>query len=141
MKRALLLTGLVALSVWAGTRAKDTDGSLPSTATDGVSLKEVQSCRASVRSVDGGTVNGGTVVSFYYDSVLGWVRSPASLDCVLEANKLLDGGAPSVQICPDTEVLASYGRVSFVPFGVVNASGAAVPGMQVRTECFGRDLP
>jgi hypothetical protein len=151
MSRSLLLTGLIALSVWAGTRAKDTTGAVPSAATDGVSLKEVQSCRASVRVADAGTVNGGTLVAYYYDAVLGWVRSNTSLDCTLEANKGPSGAAPSAQVCPDTQVLAAYGRVAVASSGLVGADGGTPNGIGVdggqnvepvvRIECFGSNLP
>lgn len=151
MKRSLLLTGLLALSVWAGTRAKDTTGAVPSAATDGVALRGVQACRVSARALDGGTVNGGTLVAYYYDSALGWVRSNTSLDCTLEANKGPSGAAPTAQVCPDTEVLAGFGRVSYAATGLVGADGGTPNGIGVdgganvepvvRTECFGVDIP
>lgn len=137
---ALLICGL-AVAAWAGSRAKETSGARPTLSTDGVSLSEVEGCRASVRSTDGGTVNGGKLVLFYYDAVLGWTRAQSSLDCTLEANKMLDGGAPSAQVCPDYGTLARFGRVGVASQNLVSADGGTVAGATVRLECWGRNLP
>lgn len=151
MRKIGLLTLCLAAVAWAGSRVKESAGAVPTLATDGVSLLEVEACRPSVRVDGGGTINGGTLVSYYYDSVLGWTRSATRLDCVLEANKLLDGGAPSAQVCPDTEPVARFGRVAFVANNIVGADGGTPNGVGVdggqniapvvRVECFGRALP
>lgn len=151
MRKFGLLTLCLAAVAWAGSRVKETSGAVPTGAADGVSLKEVESCRASIRVDGGGTVNGGTLASYYHDSVLGWVRSPTRLDCVLEANKLHDGGAPSVQVCPDNEPLARFGRFAVASVNIVGADGGTPNGVGtdggqnvepvVRVECFGKGLP
>lgn len=133
----IVLVGAVSL---AATRAQDstcgypTGSALDGGTTNGVSLSEVTSCRMSVRVTDGGTINGGTLVTYYYDAVLGWVRASTALDCVLEANKLIDAGAPAAQVCPDTNVLGRYGRVTVVGKNLVNGAGAAA-GATCRVEC------
>lgn len=139
-KISLVLALGCALVAYAGTRAKDSNGSIPTSATDGVSLDRVTGCRISVRVMDGGTVNGGTLVSYYYDPVLGWVRSPTALDCTLEANKLIDGGAPASQVCSDTQVLAQYGRVGVAVKSLVNGAASSITATS-RIECWGPELP
>ena len=157
MRRALF-TGLAlaALAAFAGTRAKESAGAVPALladggTTDGVTLADSIGCRASVRVADGGTINGGTLASFYYDPVLGWVRSATSLDCTLQANKLLDGGAPAAQVCPDSEPLARFGRWAVASTGLVGADGGTPNGVGVdggsnvspvvRVECWGPTIP
>lgn len=131
---------LVAAVAAGATRAQDstcgypTGSALDGGTTNGVSLTEVTSCRMSVRVTDGGTINGGTLVTYYYDAVLGWVRASTALDCILEANKLIDAGAPAAQVCPDTNVLGRYGRVTVVGKNLVNGAGAAA-GATCRVEC------
>lgn len=136
MAAALAVAGVV----YGGTRAAEVSGEIPSASNEGVPLDRVESCRFSIRVLDGGTINGGKLVAYYYDPVLGWVRSPSALDCTLEANKLIDAGAPAAQVCADTTVLGRYGRVSAATQGVVNGAGAAATGF-VRVECYGGDLP
>lgn len=135
--------GLCALTALAGTRAKESQGTVPFNdggVLEGVSLSEVEGCRLSARVTDGGTINGGGLAVYYYDSVLGWVRSSTSLDCSFESNKLQDGGAPSVQVCPDLGVLAKYGRIAAAGKLIVNGAGSAATAT-VRVECWGRNLP
>lgn len=126
---------LVAAVAFAGTRAKETSGAIPTLSTDGVALTDVSSCRFSARLTDGGTLNGGTLVAYYYDAQLGWVRSATALDCVLEANKLIDGGAPASQVCPDTAVNSRFGRVGVASKNLVNGAGTSVTAT-VRVECY-----
>jgi hypothetical protein len=148
MKNFLLVVFIslfTAALAYAGTRAQDTNCGYPTTLADGgttsgVSLSESTTCRMSVRVTDGGTINGGTLVSYYFDPVLGWVRSNTALDCVLEANKLVDAGAPAAQVCPDTNVLGRYGRVTVVGKSLVNGAGAAATAT-CRVECFSGTLP
>lgn len=151
MRKLGLLTLCLAAVAWAGSRVKESAGAVPTSATDGVSLLEVESCRVSIRVDGGGTINGGTLASHYYDSVLGWTRSATGLDCVLEANKLLDGGAPSSQVCPDSAPLARFGRFAVAAVNIIGADGGTPNGVGadggqnvvpvVRVECFGRGLP
>lgn len=144
-----LLTSLfvaTALVAVAGTRSYESSGSVPSVLADGghgsvgVALNDSAGCRFSARTQDGGTLNGGTIAAYYYDSTLGWVRSNTQLDCTLEASKLLDGGAPSVQVCPDLEVLGRFGRVVGVAKSMVAADGGAA-AVTIRTECWGSSIP
>lgn len=130
----------VAVTAFAGSRAKDSAGAVPSAATDGVALGDSEGCRLSVRTTDGGTINGGTLAVYYYDSVLGWVRSATSLDCVLESNKLIDGGAPQAQVCPDLGILARYGRIGVAAKALVGADGGTVTAI-TRVECYGAQIP
>lgn len=152
MKR-LLISGAVLLAwlAWAGSRANESTGAVPSLATDGVSLNDSEGCRLSVREADGGTLNGGTLAVWYYDARLGWVRSASALDCVLESNKLADGGAPSAQVCPDLQPLARFGRLGVEARGLVGLDGGSPNGLGVdgganvapvlRVECWGRAIP
>lgn len=144
MKKTLAaaLVSLFAVSLaYAGSRAKETTGNPPTLATDGVNLAEVEGCRISVRSTDGGTINGGTLRQWYYDSVLGWVPSNSSLDCSLDSARLLDAGAPSGQVCPDVIPLAKFGRMSVEANAVRNFDAGTVPGITTRVECWGRNIP
>ncbi len=146
MRRALayLMLGgasLVAALAWGGSRARESDGTPPAhgsacTGTFGVSLLETESCRLSVRS-DGGAINADSIVSYYCDSTTGWVRSAASLDCTVERLATADGGVPTTFVCPDTEVLARFGRQGAA---LAKTDGGVASGT-VRIECFGRDLP
>ncbi len=131
---------LIGFAAWAGSRAKDSDGSVPTASTDGVSLSEVTGCRASVRSDGGTTINGGTLVLYYYDAVLGWAPSQSSLDCTLDAHRAADGGAGLSLVCPDTRVTAPYGRVAVNARSLTSSDGG-VPTALVRIECFGPNLP
>lgn len=141
MKKLVLLLPLLALAALAGTRAAESAGNVPTLATEGVSLTNVEGCRLSARSADGGTVNGGKVVAYYYDAVNGWTRSASTLDCTLESNKLLDGGAPRSQVCSDLAVGGSFGRIAAVNGGVTSADGGTPVGLVVRVECYGKELP
>ena len=149
--RLLLLVGCIALGALAGTRAKESAGAVPTAATDGVALNGAVGCRISIRVVDGGTINGGTLALYYYDANLGWVRSASALDCALEANKAADGGAPSAQACADVEPLARFGRLAAVALNVTGSDGGTPNGFAagggqtvapvVRVECFDPSLP
>lgn len=153
MRRWLVGCAVVvcAAVAWAGSRASDSAGAQPSAATDGVSLHRAQGCRMSVRVYDGGTLNGGKLLAWYYDSVLGWVRASTALDCTLEANKLPDAGAPAAQVCPDLEPLAQFGRLGAQSSALVGADGGTPNGLGsdggrnqapvVRVECWGPELP
>jgi hypothetical protein len=135
--------GLCALTALAGTRAKDSAGEVPFNdggVLEGVALNDAEGCRLSARVTDGGTINGGGLAVYYYDAVLGWVRSPTSLDCTFEANKLQDGGAPAAQVCPDLGVLAKYGRIAAARKLLVNGAGSPATAT-VRVECWGRNIP
>lgn len=142
---------VLAAATWAGSRASDSAGGTPSGATAGVSLLDSEGCRVSVRALDGGTINGGSLALWYYDSVLGWTRSATSLDCTLEANKLIDGGAPSAQVCPDYQPAARFGRLAAEARNLVGADGGTPNGVGVdggqnvppvvRVECWGREIP
>jgi len=135
--------GLCALTALAGSRASDSTGAVPFNdggVLEGVSLTDVEGCRLSARVTDGGTINGGGLAVYYYDTALGWVRGSTALDCTFEANKLLDGGAPSAQVCPDLGVLAKYGRIAAARKLLVNGAGSPATAT-VRVECWGRNLP
>lgn len=144
----LFVSILVGLTAFGGSRVKEVNAALntpPTTladggTTDGVSLSEIEGCRVSARVADGGTLNGGVLAAYYFDAVLGWVRASTALDCTFEAGKLLDGGAPSTQVCPDLGVLAKYGRIAYVNKSLVGVDGGAATAT-VRTECWGRNLP
>lgn len=144
----VLFASLLALTAFGGSRVKEAvavTNAVPALlsdggTTDGVSLLEVEGCRVSARVTDGGTINGGVLAAYYFDSALGWVRASTALDCTLEANKLLDAGAPTVQVCPDLGTLAKYGRIAYVNKSVVNGSAAAAT-VTTRVECWGRNLP
>lgn len=135
--------GLCALTALAGTRAKESQGTVPFNdggVLEGVSLSEVEGCRLSARVTDGGTINGGGLAVYYYDAVLGWVRSSTALDCTFEANKLQDGGAPAVQVCPDLGILAKYGRLAVAGKLLTGVDGGAITAT-TRVECWGRNIP
>lgn len=149
--RFSLLCVFAATVVWAGSRASESTGGVPSATTDGVTLLDSSGCRVSIRARDGGTVNGGTLAVWYYDSVLGWTRSATSLDCTLEANKLADGGAPTAQVCPDYQPMARFGRIAVEARNIVGADGGTPNGIGVdgganvppltRIECWGSEIP
>lgn len=144
-----LFVGIVTLgfvlsqSALAGTVSTDTLGvaPLPDAGSDiGVSLSGATGCRLSVRATDGGTVNGGTLKAYYYDTAtLSWNPSHSALDCTLDANRLSDAGAPYAQICPDLEPLGRYGRILGVSSSLVNGAGTAITAT-VRTECWGQTI-
>lgn len=142
MRALLVAVGVFAAVALAGSRVKETTGAgvAPTLSTDGVALADSEGCRVSARVTDGGTINGGTLVSYYQDGVVGWVRASTALDCTLEANKTLDGGAPAAQVCPDLGVLAKFGRIAFAGKSLVGADGGTVTAT-VRTECWGRNIP
>ena len=143
MRALLVAVGVVAAVALAGSRVKETTGAVgvaPTLSTDGVTLADSEGCRASARVADGGTINGGVLAAYYQDSVLGWVRAPTALDCTLESGKLLDGGAPAAQVCPDLGVLAKFGRIAFANKSLVGVDGGAVTAT-VRVECWGRNIP
>ena len=135
--KLLIATVMLAGLAYAGgcTRAAESTGAITVSATAGVPISDAEACRFSVRVTDGGTVNGGTLVAYYYDQVLGWVRSNSALDCTLEANRLIDGGAPSAQVCPDTQVRAQFGRVAVASKNLVDGTGLAITAT-VRVECY-----
>lgn len=141
---ALVGIALVAFAAWAGSRAKENQGQVPSTPTDGVGISQASACRFSARVDDGGTLNGGKLVLFYGeplpDGGMRWVRSPSSLDCTLEAGKAIDGGNVSAQVCSDMAVGAQFGRVAPVASALVNASAAQITAT-VRAECWGPQIP
>lgn len=134
---AVLLAGALA---FAGTRARESAGAVPTLATDGVSIVGATACRMSARVTDGGAVNGGTLVPYYYDAVLGWVRAGSATDCTLESNKLLDGGAPSAQVCLVDVAGASWGRIAAVANGLFTADGGPATA-NIRVECFDPTIP
>ena len=133
--RVGLLISLFAVAGWAGTRFKDTTGTLPTSATDGVALTGVTSCRGSVRYTDGGTASGGKLVPYYRDSILGWVEGPKSDQCSLDTDVQVDGGARQKQVCAWL-VSTQYGRAALVPLNVTPQNAPIV-----RLECWGADLP
>jgi len=149
--RLILISAFVAAVAWAGSRAADSSGGTPSATTDGVTLLDSTGCRVSIRARDGGTINGGTLAMWYYDSVLGWTRSATSLDCTLEANKLIDGGAPTAQVCPDYQPMARFGRIAVEARNIVGADGGTPNGIGTdgganvtpltRVECWGPEIP
>lgn len=148
MRTLFVLLLSVSVIALAGSRVKEitvAQGVVPTTladggTTDGVSLSEIEGCRISARVSDGGTINGGVIGVYYYDSAIGWVRASTALDCTLEASKLFDGGAPAAQVCPDLGILAKYGRISATNKSLVGIDGGAVTAT-IRTECWGRNLP
>ncbi len=148
MRALLVAVGVIAAVALAGSRVKEgvqAQGAVPATladggTTDGVAIADSEGCRTSARVADGGTINGGVLASWYYDGVLGWVRASTALDCTIESSKLLDGGAPSVQVCPDLGVLAKYGRVMYTNKSLVGADAGAISAT-VRVECWGRNIP
>lgn len=138
MKRFIIIS-LLATAAWAGSRAADTDGSPPTSATAGVNIAEVEACRGSVRFTDGGTIMGGKLVPYYYDSVLGWTEAKTADQCTLATDTLIDGGSRRTQTC-EFAVQARYGRAALAGKSLVGEDGGAVQGT-VRLECWGRELP
>lgn len=137
MKYLLALgVGLVVAVAWAGSRAAESGGGVPTDAGQGVSLSGVTACRASVRQTDGGTINGGKVGFMYYDAVNGWVASPSVFDCSLSTAGLPDGGIQSAQVCPDMTVGVEVGRIGAFNKAIINGSGAPTLPI-VRVECWG----
>ncbi len=129
-----------ALGAWAGTRVKETQGQVPSSATDGIDLREVTACRTSARMTDGGTIGAGTIQYYRYETATGWLRSPSVFDCSMELNKLTDGGSGPAQDCPIIEPLVQSGRIGAIAVGFTNPSGTAITPI-IKQECWGPALP
>lgn len=141
MKRYVLIAAVLgAVAAGAGTRYVETYGTLPTVladggTTDGLSLAEVTACRATVRFIDGGTVAGGKLVPYYYDSAIAqWLESKTSDQCTLATDTQVDGGARRAQIC-EWAVQAQYGRVSVVPLSLTPQTQGII-----RLECSGPGL-
>ncbi len=140
MKRLLLIAALTAAALaWAGSRAAESSGTVPTSATAGVSISQTTACRGSVRVDDGGAVMGGALQPYYYDAVLGWVESSRASACTLDGTLQLDGGQRSRQVC-EWAVNGQFGRVALVANGLVNDAGTSITAT-VRLECSGADLP
>ena len=158
MKRALLAAALTVAAIgYAKTRsatvtvlAPTVVASPPTSATAGIALQDAIGCRMSIRVVDAGTINGGTLIPYYYDANLGWTRPATSQDCTLEANKLPDGGPPAAQVCADMAPLARFGRVMVYAKAVTGGDGGSPNGFHAdggqfiaptaRIECWGPNI-
>jgi hypothetical protein len=114
---AFVLFGLIALTAWAGSRFVQNTGGLPTASTDGVSLVEVTGCRGSVRYTDGGSVSGGKLIPYYYDSVVGWTEGAKANQCLLDTDTQADGGTRRAQVC-EWPVAVGFGRVALVSTGL-----------------------
>lgn len=141
--RYLVLPVMVCCALaFAGTRARDSSAP-PSAVTDGVSLSEVQGCRASVRIDGGGTIStGGKMVLSYYDAVLGWVESDSTLNYTVPITSA-DGGTRTSYVSPDIQPVANFGRIAVHTFGTLGSDGgtAATGTVKARIECWGPSLP
>lgn len=145
MRAQIMIGALISAAALAGTLAKDNPtNATPSAATDGVSLVYAHGCRISAR-LDAGVITAGRIAPYYYDSVLGWVRSQTASDCLLESGKTADAGNPGAQVC-DYEVVAQFGRLGAQCLGCTTSQtladgGTATPTPNVRVECWGPSLP
>lgn len=144
-----LFIALVAFVAVAGSRAKESDGTVPSASTDGVSIADSVGCRASVH-VDGGNVNtGAKLIYHYYDAVTLWNESASTLACTVTARA--DAGTRVSYVCPDLEPLARFGRVGVSLYGMVGIDGGTPNGVGAdggqnltpvaRIECWGPSIP
>lgn len=151
MRKLALVTVLFTVALaWAGTRAKDSAGAPPTAATDGVSLNEVTSCRASVRTDAGGSLSAGQLILYYYDPVLGWVESDPNLQ-TLSLGNTFDGGVRGSYVSPDLTVAAAYGRLGVAGKDIKGRDGGSPNGDEgdagfhvkpiFRVECYGANLP
>lgn len=133
----LVVSFLLAATVLAGTRARESRGTSPTLASDGIALTDVKSCRVMVYE-DGGTLNtGGKIVLSYYGTAVGWVQSDSALTCTVVATTV-DGGTRTGYVCPDLDVLNPVGRIAAQSYGIVWSDGG-VP--KTRLECYGPALP
>lgn len=136
MKRAGLVLLVAAGLAFAGTNfAISGSASLPTRASDGVSLQNATSCRGMVYFTDGGTIMGGTLQPYYYNTNTPWMQGPRALACTLDTTYQIDGGSRKSQICEWT-VANPYGRASVVATGLIGEDGGPVIS-QLRTECWG----
>lgn len=137
MKKVFLaLLCLVGAIAWAGTSFQVVDtNKLPSQATDGVRMEFATACRGTVYTTDGGSIMGGKLIPYWYNSNFEWQQGPTSLECNLSTSLQTDGGPRLRQIC-EWEVINNYGRASIVPSGLLQADGGPATGL-VRTECYG----
>jgi hypothetical protein len=136
---------LLAAAAFAGTRWVETSGGIPTAPTDGIGLADsatyggplpITAVRASVRFTDGGTIMGGTLVPYYYDSAIGqWVEAKDADQCALATSKLVDGGSRRVQVCEWT-VQARFGRAAVAAKLLVGEDAGPVTGI-IRLEGYG----
>lgn len=136
MRTPFVVALLLAAVAFAGSRFTETTGQLPKAATDGVSLIGVEACRASVRYIDGGTVAGGSIVPYYYDSAIGtWFQGADASKCTLDSTTQVDGGTRFAQIC-EWKVQAQFGRAAIVGSSLTPQAVAIN-----RLECWGPNVP
>lgn len=126
MRGLALLGVLIAVTAFAATRARDTNGQPPSLDTDGVLLDNAVGCRMSVR-VDSGIPGQGTTGAdglaqtglklqpWYFDSKLGWVEGDSSLQCSVATRP--DAGIIRAFVCPDLVPAARFGRIAVSKLG------------------------
>jgi hypothetical protein len=89
--------------------------------------------------IDGGTLMGGSLVPYYYDSAIGWVEGPTNTWCTLDTTVQADGGNRQKQVCEFT-VQAPYGRAALVGKNLVQSGGGAAAAY-TRLECWGPSIP
>lgn len=145
MKKTLLIPLVVAAFAYAGTIfTSDTTGATPSASTDGVELQGMKACRVSLRVADSGTIGGGTLKPYYYDSNLGWVQGDSALNLSVESGHATD----NVQVWPDLEVSNNlFGRLAYVASSITGTDGGTPNGVgvdggtnvepRVRIDCWG----
>lgn len=135
MSRFTLTLGLIVAALafaGGGTRFVETAGTVPSSASDGVALKDSVGCRISARKNDAGVLTAGDkLLVHYYDPAIGWVEGQSVLTCTVAVQT--DGGTRSKYVCSDLEPLARFGRVGASLYGTST-------GVTVRTECWGPEL-
>lgn len=144
--KLVLISAVISLTALAFVRTTSSAGAAPSAATDGVSLYGVAACRALVYVTDSGTINGGTLRSYYYDSTAGWVRSNTDQDCVLETAATKGLSSVASHVC-EYEVLNKAGRFAMAVSGLTGVDGGSPNGVGtdggqnvepiVKLDCYG----
>lgn len=122
-----------------GSRYVETSGQVPTVCDvsgnggDGLALKDTTACRASIRAVDGGNVNGGKLVPYYCEigatTGAGWQEGPSTGVCTLESASRADGGANRAQQMCEWTVSNPFGRVAVAAYGITGADGGTGNGI------------
>ncbi len=135
----VVVAGVVSAGLaFGGTRSWTSLGAQPNDAGQGVDLSDVVGCRMSAYLTDGGTIGGGTLQWWYSDPPKPWSPGDAVFDCARTAGRYtLDGGSPSVFVCPDLEPLARYGKVAAVAINLTSGDGGVATGAVVESKCWG----
>lgn len=139
MKKALVFILVVGGIAFAGSnRATVGSDKLPSQSTDGVRVEQATACRGTVYFNDGGTIMGGTLIPYLYNSNHAWGQGPSSLNCTLPTTYEIDGGSRKQSTC-EWIVANRFGRVSIVGTNLIGEDAGPVTAI-IDTECYGEKL-